>query len=93
MSEPSHGWETLPATSQRGKSPKTGKGVGRKAKDPTTPVSVRLDQRKILSLKEQGFSEIGVMLADDTGKRVTVDKYGRVQWWCVDGSGVIEVCS
>ena len=53
---------------------------------------LHLDQRKILSLKEQGFSEIGVILADDTGRRVTVDKFGRVQWRCVDGSGVMEVC-
>ena len=92
MSEQENGGETLPITSQRGKSPKAGKGVGRKAKAPTTPVSVRLDQRKILSLKEQGFSEIGVILADDTWRRVTVDKFGRVQWWCVDGSGIMEAC-
>jgi hypothetical protein len=36
------GGETLPATSQRGKSPKAGKGVGRKALPPTKVVSVRL---------------------------------------------------
>ena len=29
-------------TSQRGKSPKAGKGVGRKAKEPTTTLSVRI---------------------------------------------------
>ena len=92
MSEQENGGETLPITSQRGKSPKAGKGVGRKAKDPTIPVSVRVDQKKIQSLKEQGFSEVGVILADASGERVTVDKYGRVQWWCVDGSGIMESC-
>lgn len=36
------GGETLPATSQRGKAPKAGKGVGRKAKAPTIVLSIRI---------------------------------------------------
>lgn len=44
MSKPDDkkGGETLPAASQRGKSPKAGKGVGRKAMPPTAVKSVRL---------------------------------------------------
>jgi len=36
------GGETLPTPSQRGKSPKAGKGVGRKAKAPTIVLSIRI---------------------------------------------------
>ena len=43
-------------------------------------------ERKIKSLIDDGHEEIGVILQKD-GKRVTVDKFGRVQWWEVDGSG------
>ena len=42
MSEQENGGETLPITSQRGKSPKAGKGVGRKAKAPTIVLSIRI---------------------------------------------------
>ena len=45
-----------------------------------------VSERKIKSLIEEGFEEIGVILQKD-GKRVTVDKFGRVQWWELDGSG------
>ena len=45
-----------------------------------------VSERKIKSLIEEGFEEIGVILQKD-GKRVTVDKFGRVQWWTTSGAG------
>ncbi len=43
-------------------------------------------ERKIKSLIDDGHEAIGVILQKD-GKRVTVDNFGRVQWWELDGSG------
>ena len=45
-----------------------------------------VSERKIKSLIGEGFEEIGVILQKD-GKRATVDKFGRVQWWEIGGSG------
>ena len=45
-----------------------------------------VSERKIKSLIEEGFEEIGVILQKD-GKRVSVDKFGRVQWWTTCGDG------
>ena len=46
--------------------------------------------RKIESLKSAGYTEIGIILIDPkTNKRCTVDQFGRVQHWDVDGSGVM----
>ncbi|MGL4556919.1 MAG: hypothetical protein ACRCV5_05425, partial [Afipia sp.] len=49
--------------------------------------------RKCDALERKGLKPIGVILAvpDEPGqtqaRRVTVDRWGRVQWWSVDGSG------
>ena len=46
--------------------------------------------RKLESLKSEGYAEIGVILIDPkTKKRCTVDHFGRVQYWDVDGSGAM----
>ena len=46
--------------------------------------------KKLKSLKSEGYAEIGVILIDPkTKKRCTVDHFGRVQHWDVDGSGVM----
>lgn len=46
--------------------------------------------QKLKSLKDEGYTEIGVILIDkSTNKRCTVDRFGRVQYWDVDGSGVM----
>jgi hypothetical protein len=45
--------------------------------------------RKVLSLQNRGMKSCGVMYFDETGKRSTVDKLGRVQWWTVNSSGVM----
>ena len=46
--------------------------------------------QKIASLKAVGMVECGVILLDETtGKRATVDRWGRVQWWENDGSGAM----
>ena len=46
------GGETLPATSQRGKSPKAGKGVGRKPGRKTKPIAVRIPVDRLESNPE-----------------------------------------
>ncbi len=43
-------------------------------------------ERKIKSLIDDGHEAIGVILQKD-GKRVTVDNFGRVQWWTTYGTG------
>ena len=46
--------------------------------------------QKLKSLKSEGYTEIGVILIDPkTKKRCTVDHFGRVQYWEIDGSGVM----
>lgn len=47
-------------------------------------------ERKANQMLEQGMIAVGVMLQDTmTGKRATIDIYGRVQWWEVDGAGAL----
>lgn len=50
-----------------------------------------LCHKKVEFLEGRGMEVVGVILAhrDDNGKidRATVDNFGRVQWWDVDGSG------
>lgn len=51
-----------------------------------------IGDRKAIQMLEQGMEPIGAMLIDpETGRRATVDIYGRVQWWEVDGAGAL-VC-
>ena len=46
--------------------------------------------QKLKSLKSDGYTEIGIILIDPkTKKRCTVDHFGRVQYWDVDGSGAM----
>lgn len=51
--------------------------------------------RKLRELEAQGFECAGVILvdgkceSDGTHRRATVDFFGRVQWWSVDGSGLM----
>lgn len=57
-------------------------------KIPMTSVCVS----KLRSLEKSGMEIVGVILVqrkDVNGKfkRATVDNFGRVQWWNVDGSG------
>ena len=48
---------------------------------------------KCKSLEAEGMLPVGVILAvpdvpgQEHARRVTVDRFGRVQWWDVDGSG------
>lgn len=48
---------------------------------------------KLRELEARGFEIAGVILVDrkvekdGTHRRATVDNFGRVQWWKVDGSG------
>lgn len=48
---------------------------------------------KLRELEARGFEIAGVILVDrkvekdGTHRRATVDNFGRVQWWDVDGSG------
>lgn len=47
---------------------------------------------KLRSLEQSGMEIVGVILvkregANGTFQRATVDNFGRVQWWKVDGSG------
>ena len=47
---------------------------------------------KLRSLEQSGMEVVGVILvkrkeSNGTYKRATVDNFGRVQWWDVDGSG------
>ncbi len=47
---------------------------------------------KLRSLEQSGMEVVGVILvkrkdANGTYQRATVDNFGRVQWWNVDGSG------
>ena len=39
--------------------------------------------------EKAGWKVIGVILANGNGERATIDKFGRVQWWTVDESGVM----
>lgn len=49
-----------------------------------------IGERKANQMLEQGMEPIGAVLLDPkTGKRATVDIYGRVQWWEVDGAGAL----
>ncbi len=48
---------------------------------------------KCKSLEAEGMLPVGVIMAvpdvpgQEHARRVTVDRFGRVQWWDVDGSG------
>ena len=47
---------------------------------------------KLRSLEQSGMEVVGVILvkrkeSNGTYQRATVDNFGRVQWWDVDGSG------
>lgn len=44
-------------------------------------------QKKRNVLEAKGMRPVGIVMADESGKRATIDRYGRVQWWVVDGSG------
>lgn len=50
---------------------------------------VTVPEAKLLGSSQlRRMEQCGVILYDPaSGKRATLDKWGRVQWWVVDGSG------
>ena len=46
-----------------------------------------LASKKCEKLEHNGMKPVGLILAGDHGIRATVDRFGRVQWFEVDGSG------
>ena len=62
-------------TSQRGKSPKAGKGVGRKAKDPTVVLSIRIQADWLDAFG--GDKEAAAMYAKNALERVATGGIGN----------------
>lgn len=48
----------------------------------------RAAEAKRLALTDKGMQRIGWIYVDpETNRRATLDYFGRVQWWEIDGSG------